>query len=296
MTTVHPSDHARDLFVMINTFSKQFTSPILGIGHSIGATNLTQLSIIHPTLFTSLILMDPILVSNPGDGNAFALPAFTLKRPQTMPTRDLARMGFSRAFKRWDPRVLGLFMKYGLRDRNNDDGEGEVEMVAARYQELSSYIRPPHMQGREDSTLPTDGEIEWCRQPVRAHAFMKMIAPPTLIVAGGNSVTSRKEVRSDWEKNYGNNHEFRNPGQHRKFKIDVVKDGSHFFPFDDPTDVAGRVGGWIEDVVGKNSVFERERKSVEDWRALSEEEKEKYVNGWMAEQKVKLYTHKNSKL
>jgi hypothetical protein len=187
-------------------------------------------------------------------------------------------------------------MKYGLKDRNNDDGEGEVEMVVGRYQELSSYIRPPHMQGRDASTLPGDGEIEWCRQPVRAHAFMKMIAPPTLIVAGGNSVTSRQEVRDDWEKNYGINDDFRNPGQKRKFKIDVVGNGSHFFPFDDPNDVADRLGGWIEGVVGEKSVFKKEWESVKDWRALSEEEKEKYVNGWMAEQKVKLYSHKNSKL
>lgn len=232
--------------------------------------------------------MDPILVSNPGDGNAHALPAFTLKRPQVMPSRDLARMGFSRAFKKWDPRVLDLFMEHGLKDRSNEDGEGEVEMVAGRSSELANYIRPTHMQGRTEDSMTKGDEIEWCRTPIRTYAYMPMIAPPSLIVAGGNSVTSRKEIREDWERNYGRNDNFRNPGQVRNVVVDVVRDGSHFFPFEDPKDVADRIGGWVESMVGEGSRFERERKSVAEWRGLQDGERKNIIDGWMGEQKVKL--------
>jgi len=286
---------------MITQFKHHFTHPLIAIGHSIGGLELIQLSLIHPTLFTSLILLDPVLVSNPADGNAFALPAFTLKRPQILPSRDIARIGFSNAFKRWDPRVLDLFMEYGLRDRKNNDGKGEVEMIVGRYPELSGYIRTPHMQGRDESTLSKDmDDIEWTRQIIRVYASMKTIAPSTLILAGGNSVTSRKEVREDWEKNYGSNDDFRNPGQRRNVVVDVIENGSHFFPFDDPKDVASRTGKWIESMVDENSVFAKEKKSVREWRALKFEEKEQYIEGWMGEQKVKLFSamkkHKKSKL
>ncbi|KAL2049324.1 hypothetical protein ABVK25_010421 [Lepraria finkii] len=54
-------DHSRDLLHMVNHFRSQMTRPIVGIGHSCCGTQLVNLSLIHPRLFTTLILYDLII-------------------------------------------------------------------------------------------------------------------------------------------------------------------------------------------------------------------------------------------
>ena len=54
-------DHPRDLFLMVNHFRHSMPRPIVGIGHSMGGNNLVNLSLMHNRLFTSLILIDPVI-------------------------------------------------------------------------------------------------------------------------------------------------------------------------------------------------------------------------------------------
>ena len=49
--------HSRDLMHMINTFRSETLQPIVGIGHSLGASQLAMLSLYNPALFTTLILL-----------------------------------------------------------------------------------------------------------------------------------------------------------------------------------------------------------------------------------------------
>lgn len=55
------SDFARDMLCMVNQFRDQMTLPVVGFGHSMGATALLELSLLHPRLFSSLVLIDPII-------------------------------------------------------------------------------------------------------------------------------------------------------------------------------------------------------------------------------------------
>ncbi|KAI0543193.1 hypothetical protein GGR58DRAFT_451075 [Xylaria digitata] len=54
-------DHARDLLYMTNVFRAEMPRPIIGIGHSFGGSILTCLSLIHARLFSTLILLDPVI-------------------------------------------------------------------------------------------------------------------------------------------------------------------------------------------------------------------------------------------
>lgn len=112
------NDHPRDLFVMINHFRAQIKQPIVGIGHSMGGCHLVNLSLMHPRLFTTLVLMDPVIQRLPNrQGNFGPAKASTVRR-DIWPSRKAAEASFKRSkfYQTWDPRVLDLWIKYGLRD------------------------------------------------------------------------------------------------------------------------------------------------------------------------------------
>ena len=103
---------------MINHFRRQITQPIVGVGHSMGGCHLVRLSLMHPRLFTTLILMDPVIQRLPSrQGNYGPAKASTVRRDR-WPNRKAAEASFKRSkfYQTWDSRVLDLWIKYGLRD------------------------------------------------------------------------------------------------------------------------------------------------------------------------------------
>ncbi|MCJ1476314.1 hypothetical protein MMC13_004980 [Lambiella insularis] len=71
-------DHSRDLLYMINLFRDEMARPMVGVGHRLGGTVLVNLAIIHPRLFSTLVLFDPVIQAAIPQGNAIAEPALTL--------------------------------------------------------------------------------------------------------------------------------------------------------------------------------------------------------------------------
>ncbi|KAI6890527.1 putative toxin biosynthesis protein [Hortaea werneckii] len=107
-------DYPRDLLHMINTHRSEFPQPIFGIGHSMGGTALIQLSYMHPRLLAGLVLFDPVLGMS--TSRTFAsLFYMSCTRPELWDNREDAEGMSAWLFKSWDPRVLKLWNKYGLR-------------------------------------------------------------------------------------------------------------------------------------------------------------------------------------
>ncbi|EMD01191.1 hypothetical protein BAUCODRAFT_144742 [Baudoinia panamericana UAMH 10762] len=111
-------DHPRDLFLMVNHFRQHMRRPIIGVGHSMGGNNLVNLSLIHPRLFTTLILIDPVIQRLPSVMGNFGPARASANRRDRWPSRKAAETSFKRSkfYQRWDPRVLDLWIKHGLRD------------------------------------------------------------------------------------------------------------------------------------------------------------------------------------
>ncbi|KAM0723177.1 hypothetical protein Q7P37_001377 [Cladosporium fusiforme] len=166
------NDHPRDLFLMINHFRSQIQQPIVGVGHSMGGCHLVNLSLMHPRLFTTLILMDPVIQRLPSrQGNYGPAKASTFRRDR-WPSRQAAEASFKRSkfYQSWDPRVLDLWIKHGLRDLptylhseatpasgtlptpNADPSsatvppekstETEVTLTTTKHQEVFTFMRP----------------------------------------------------------------------------------------------------------------------------------------------------------
>jgi pimeloyl-ACP methyl ester carboxylesterase len=103
---------------MINQFRAEISRPIIGIGHSMGGAQLVQLALIHPRLFESLILVDPVIQGfTAAQGNISPARSSAFRR-DIWPSREAAATAFkkSKFYQTWDPRVLELWIEHGLRE------------------------------------------------------------------------------------------------------------------------------------------------------------------------------------
>lgn len=92
--------------------------PIIGVGHSMGGNNLINLSLMHPRFFTTLILIDPVVQRLPSAQGNMGPAKASANRRDRWPSRKAAEASTkkSKFYSTWDPRVLELWLKYGLRD------------------------------------------------------------------------------------------------------------------------------------------------------------------------------------
>jgi pimeloyl-ACP methyl ester carboxylesterase len=152
------NDHSRDIIHLANTFAEQLPPPIFGMGHSFGGHSVyvfsalqfrriydsnccsrARASLYHPSLFTSLVLIDPVIEettqTEPGPA------ASSIRRIDTWPSRAEAESYFrSRPFyQKWDPRCL------------------EAQLVKAA-------------PATHNAILATDGQLEtWAPGPSQRH-------------------------------------------------------------------------------------------------------------------------------
>ncbi|QIX01660.1 hypothetical protein AMS68_007177 [Peltaster fructicola] len=157
-------DSARDFFLMVNYFREDIKHPIVGVGHSMGGVNLINLAEMHPRLFTTMILIDPPLQRKPSPEGSRVVRA-SLKRRDRWPSRAAAEASFKRSpfYQAWEPRVLDLWLKYGLRELpthiypsssapTSPNEEQEVTLTTTKHQEVFTFLRagPP----TKDSASP----------------------------------------------------------------------------------------------------------------------------------------------
>ncbi|TID21412.1 Alpha/beta hydrolase family-domain-containing protein [Venturia nashicola] len=189
-------DHPRDLLHMVNTFRAEMPRPIIGIGHSMGGNHLVNLSLMHPRLLETLVLIDPVFAGKTKKEN-FLPAALSAIRRDRWPSRKAAAESFARSpfYQAWDPRVLKLWIRHGLRDLptkvysepqpspaatgatvtleptvtpniSANIVEKEVTLTTPKLQEVSTFFRPnpsfhpnpaPHELTHPD--VPTEGTV-----------------------------------------------------------------------------------------------------------------------------------------
>ncbi|KAF8842804.1 alpha/beta-hydrolase [Paxillus ammoniavirescens] len=106
------------------------TRKIAVVGHSFGGCTSLRVALDFPTLFSSLILVDPVLLQPPG---YTLLPGFlrnkvlgAYSRRERWASREEALRLFKKSpfFSRWNPGVLQLYVDHGLAD----DSSGGVKL------------------------------------------------------------------------------------------------------------------------------------------------------------------------
>ncbi|KAK3644237.1 hypothetical protein LTR56_009774 [Elasticomyces elasticus] len=149
-------DYARDMLHMTNLFREHMPQPIVGMGHSMGATALIQLAVMHPRLLASLVLFDSVMGLSTASDFA-AMFAGNAIRPDLWRSRTDAAQHSNALFKTFDPRVFSLWLSYGLRDTPTllHPEPGQITLRTTKAQEGWMYGRSWFDELPADNNLAT---------------------------------------------------------------------------------------------------------------------------------------------
>ena len=132
---------AEDLLAWIRA---EGTRSVLAMGHSSGATAVALAAAREPELFARILLIDPVLLRPPEERDdaerrgGFGLAERTARRRAVFPSRRAVREAYEKRFpfSAFDPEVLELYLRYGLRDR----ADGQVELACPPEIETRVYL------------------------------------------------------------------------------------------------------------------------------------------------------------
>jgi pimeloyl-ACP methyl ester carboxylesterase len=181
---------------MVNHFRAQMPRPIIGVGHSMGGCQLANLSLLHPRLFETLVLIDPVIQGKVSLNGNISPAAASARRRDRWPSREEAAKSFgkSKFYQSWDPRVLDRWVKYGLRDTPTmlfpDAKAPEVTLTTTKHQEVMTFLRPNFTMRPGDKEISSAGFTTGnMRVNRRTHADITPNAEPqTPFYRGENTI------------------------------------------------------------------------------------------------------------
>ena len=222
------------------------------------------LSFLHPRLFSSLSLVEPVIAPDIITGKGHLLSIVSLKRRDTWESGDVAMKAAQQSHKRWDQRVLDRWMLHGYRDVSGGQPEGQVTLKSSKYQEVLQYIRPnpsghkalgedgqsgsgpahdplfyPDIIGPEETT-----GVFYRYEPILAWKILEHVRPPVLYVLGHKGEILSPERRAEMVERTGCGIGGSGGVQAGLVAEKIIK-GSHQLPLEQVTETAGAVGPWI---------------------------------------------------
>ncbi len=193
---------------------------VVGIGHSMGAHVLAQCAADHHSVFSDLILFDPVILAP--EYYAIDTPLFTPENPHPSirRKRDFASVeAMMERFESRDPyalfdaRVFGDYCRHGLVENAAGDG-----MVLACSPEMEASI---YGSSRSNAGI---------------HEAVKRITAPTLVVRAKQTGLNDFKSSPTWPL----------LAQQIPKGVDMPRpDRTHFHPFEDPADAAAIINGAI---------------------------------------------------
>lgn len=239
---------------MINQLRNELPRPIFGLGHSMGATQLINVSLMHPRILQGLLLIEPIVFPYSGENRGRYPPAqISARRRDSFESLDGAISHFqsSRMFRTWDSRAFDMWVKYGLRYLP-DRLDGEVTLVTPKSQELFTFIRPVSALGMQEGLFPDlspkahADTLFYRPEPPIIYHNLPYLRPSILYIFGHQSryITSRlqESIISRTGVGVGGRGGSRR-GQVRQV---TIQDAGHFAPMEQPKEIAERVIDWLK--------------------------------------------------
>ena len=255
------NDHPRDLLYMVNHFRKEMSRPLVGIGHSMGGNHMVNLAYIHPRLLTSLVLIDPVIQNGfaaAPDKSRFSSAQASTFRRDGWPSRTEAASSIkkSRFYRSWDPRVLDLWIRFGLRSLPtaiypNEHGgtdrpetnDSPVTLTTTKHQEVFTFVRPnfdgvdangkPFVNRRTHPDLDLRaGETYPFYRPEAPAVFneLQRLRPGTLYIFGEQSELSPPDWRKQKMERTGTGVGGSGGAEAGRVKEVILEDVGHLIP------------------------------------------------------------------
>lgn len=269
-------DHARDLLHLTNVFRAQMPRPLIGLGHSFGGCIVVNVALMHPRLFSGLVMIDPVMSARIRYGPLYGFGTMraSSSRRDLWPSRTEAERGVrkNRFYATWDPRAVDAMVQYGFRDCptaiHPDKRNGEVTLTTTRHQEVLTYYRPRNLGPRDpvtgkrtfDRSLVADAsdDIEnfpnfpfYQPGPPLTARRLPELRPSVLWLAGKDSNVCPPETIDEFMQTTGigwGGSGGAAAGRVRKF---VVEGTGHLVAMEKPGVVAGQAAAFIRGEVSR---------------------------------------------
>lgn len=289
----------------MNTFRAQMPLPIIGLGHSMGSCQLANLALIHPRLFTTLILLDPVIQPAPTDRDSQAL-AYSPARSSTFrrdiwPSRKEAIASFRKSpyYQAWDEKVFLTWCKHGLRDiptalypasttiypnKSSAATEPSVTLTCTKANEVHTFLRP---SSNAEETLDFDTSylathpghtIPFYRHEI-AEVFDRLPAlrPSVFYIFGETSPMSSIKAQNAKMTRTGTGTGGSGGMEKERVKKITLKGIGHLVAMEDPMACAEAAALWLEQEIGRWQVG---MDSYLKWTKLSQAEKTGISEEW----------------
>ncbi|RDH26771.1 Alpha/beta hydrolase family-domain-containing protein [Aspergillus welwitschiae] len=288
-------DHSRDLLHMVNFFRDRMPRPIIGMGHSMGACQLVELSLIHPSLFSTLVLIEPAITRYYTLQDNWLAPAASAARRDCWKNKAeaVSKLRQIHLYQQWDSRVLDRFLQYGLRDLptfvypETPTAEGGVTLTTPKYQEVFSFLRQnfpsskyprperwPNKATHPDYD-PTANQIApfYCPAPVMAFHKLPSLRPSVLYLLGHRSHSAAEEFAKDKLALTGTGVGGSGGSAFGKVKATML-DAGHLLPLERVNDTAAAAANWIvREMEDLNSLTDENKLR---WDSLSGRQKQMF--------------------
>ena len=270
-----------------------------------GGTILTNVALMHPRLFATLVTFEPMFFKSPKNSTSLGAYGITFRKDR-WPSREIAAQSLSKhpLYKHWDREVLNIFLEYGLRslptvvypDPLPSDGPAPVTLATTKHQEASNYVRGAFPPSRsipfseyDPSTEHHDiGDANWRRldepfyRAEMAITFHQLphLRPSCLVLYGAQTnLVQEQQLRDDRIGVMGVGLGGSGGAAKGRVKELKVQGGGHFLPFENPKTLAHNVvGPWfVEKVKIWQEKAEAERKA---WEAVSPAQRSQLSEDW----------------
>ncbi|KAK6594191.1 toxin biosynthesis [Botrytis cinerea] len=272
-------DHARDLLHMVNTYRSEMPLPIIGIGHSLGANMLTNLSLMHPRLLTTLIMLDPVIQQYASTPFGTISPAqLSTFRRDLWPSRAAAEASFrkSKAYSKWDSRVLDRWCS--------------TTLTTTKHQECFSFMRPSWEAFSEDGKtvirpdlIPDLHETSPAKyplyrpEPINTLLRLPQLRPSVLYIYGATSNVCSPPSRVEKLSMTGTGHGGSGGAKEGKVKEVVLEGIGHLVAQEATQECADALTPWIGQELKR---WKREQEEYIQWTKKSLIEKQTLSEEW----------------
>jgi pimeloyl-ACP methyl ester carboxylesterase len=288
---------------MVNQLRSEMPRPLVGIGHSFGGAILVQVALMHPRLFSTLVLLDPVMQYK-GAGPATGTDPLALSavRRDLWPSREAAAAAFhkSKFYAPWDRRVLDAWIRHGVREVPTslypDAPAGSVTLVSTKHMEVFTYLRPTYQAidartGRRffdrskipdvsDAGLAVVGPGRLYRPEVPNVALaLPQLRPGVLWIFGGTSMSSPPELRREKMELTGIGVGGSGGAKAGRVKEFVLEGVGHLVCMDKPNECATQAASWIGPEVER---WREEERELESWWRKSAKEKQIIDEEWQS--------------
>lgn len=287
---------------MINHFRTEMPRPLVGVGHSFGATALTHLGLLHPRLLSAVVLMDPVMNFS-SRGPSFGMDPMSLsaKRRDLWPSHQEAVDSFkkSKFYQSWDPRVLDAWIKYGIRTTPtllypDEKDAGKATLTTTKHMEVFTYLRPLYQAVDENGKRKMDSsklpDITYSNiwkfgsgkfyRPEAPNTAMQLpqLRPSCLYIFGGTSAMSTPILRKEKLELTGTGVGGSGGEKEGRVKEAVLEGVGHLVAMDRPKECAEFAASWIGAEVKR---WRAEEEELQSWWKKSLREKQLIDDEWM---------------